>query len=202
MDRWLKKRIIESEEDLRVQFEKGKPFKHLVLKNFFDDQLLRELASVLEEEHFGLRNSDRASLWQTDDLIGSENGFVNEFYQMFISEEFVSFIERITGIRIARGAIEMNALAFDSTQHYLCYSDFVAGRTVAFFVDLGEGFSSKDGGQILLYDCELGEPVNSFKEISPNWNNLILTEVSPTSFKEIRENVGSRKRFLIGGWFH
>lgn len=45
-------------------------------------------------------------------------------------------------------------------------------------------------------------PTKISKKYLPQWNSLLLFEVSEISFHEVEENLSKKNRYAIGGWLH
>ena len=98
---FINNELIHKEEinRLKEQFDKGKPYKHLVIKGLLKEGKAREVLDALIKEKFEYKESDLFSLKQTDDLKFTKNNSLKELYNFFSSEEFVNWIGKIIHIK-------------------------------------------------------------------------------------------------------
>src|SRR3989338_893064 len=85
-------------ELLRLDFNKAKPFAHLVLAHFFSDEVIKRVISELEKQKFTLKDSDLFTLYQTSDFSSTIlNGtFLQRFQRFLGSKEFISYLENLS----------------------------------------------------------------------------------------------------------
>ncbi len=201
---WITKEYLQQEkkETLRTTFLENKPFAHLVLGDFFNAVRLREVAKALEDEAYSGSECDLYKFQQTKDLVHSHSNVIKQFHTFFTSQEFVKYIEDITGIAITDVHVDMHSLLFRDTDYLLCHDDQIENRRIAYVLNLAKHFTKKDGGALQLFDCVRGKPVTVVKSLIPAFNTFILFKVSATSFHQVEEVMGDKRRSTIGGWFN
>ncbi|MEK6910913.1 MAG: 2OG-Fe(II) oxygenase family protein [Nanoarchaeota archaeon] len=185
-----------------MDFAKNMPFPHLLIESFLGEKEAERLALALKKEEFEEKDSDLFSFKQTQDLHYSENKEIKEFVKMLESREFAERIEKISGIKVKKGAFDLAGSLYENTDYLLCHDDELEGRKIAYVYYLCEDFSEKDGGALALLEDDNGKPGKSGKRYSPKWNSLMIFEVSKRSWHEVEEVIGKKKRYAIGGWLH
>lgn len=185
--------------DLNQQFLKTKPFPHIVIKNFLTEKVASKLRAALEKETFIEKESDLFSFKQTSDLYFSKVPEIKKFNTECLNWEFFSLIEKITKTKLS-GTLDMSATLYESCDFLLPHDDEVEGRKIAYLLYLSKDFEEEDGGSFMLYNSDKNTPTTVAKKVPPEFNSLLLFEVSKNSFHEVLENVSNKKRYTIGGW--
>jgi len=201
MENWLDNNYLNQENisKFKKEFLENKPFAHLSIKNFLKKEKAIELLKKLQQEKFYLKDSDLFTFLQTNDIISTEVKVLKEFRDFFNSEKFINYIFRLTGVVISNDKLDMFASLYQDTHYLLPHDDQLDSRKIAYVLFLSNQQSS---GALALYDSKEGTPQKVVKEIFPEFNKLILFEVSDKSFHEIKEVIGNTQRIAITGWFH
>ena len=204
IDDWINKELLTEKEILKMRdlFSKGKPFSHMRVFSFLNEQKVRELEKALKSEKFQYKESDLFQFKQTQDFSTCKNKIIKEFYKFVSSSEFAQLISKIARIKLESGAIDLAGNLYENTDYLLCHDDQLEDRKIAYILYLGDNFSEKDGGSLVLFDSEKGRPTKVAKRNYPQYNSLILFEVSSVSFHEVEEVMNDKKRYCIGGWLH
>ena len=168
---------------LNKDFISEKPFPHLVIKDFLLDKKALALLKEIKKEKFIEKESDLFQFKQTDDLFFSKNKIVKGFNTTCLSWEFFELIGKITNSKF-KGALDMAATLYESTDFLLCHDDELEGRKIAYVIYLS-GVQEKDGGSFVLYNSKESLPTTVAKKIPPIFNSLLLFEVSEKSFHEV-----------------
>lgn len=203
LEHWLEKRYCDSSPlaKLSKEFVSNKPFPHLVLPDFLQLDKVADLLEALSKEEFYEKNSDLFSLKQTNDLLGSKHRVLQEFRSLLLSESFLLLLEKITGLTLKRGVLDLQGSLYEDTDYLLCHDDQLEGRALAFIYYLSD-FEEADGGSLNLFASHKGIPTNVVKKIVPRMNTLAFFKVTPLSFHEVEEVVADKQRIALGGWFH
>jgi len=203
LNNWINTKYLNQKtiNKIRNSFKKAKPFSHIALKDFFDNEKLKIIKSELYKENFIHKECDLFNINQTNDLKSSNNKIIKEFYNFFSSKEFTNYINNITGIKIYQ-KIDMAGLLLQNTGYLLPHDDELEGRKIAYVVNLSEGFKNNNGGSLDLFDSKDNHPKKIIKSIIPSFNTLVLFKVSKISLHQISEVCVDKDRVSIGGWFH
>lgn len=186
---------------LRKEFQTVDPFSHIQLRDFFIPEKLQEVLQALSEEHFFFKESDLFKFSQTNDLKHSGNVILKSFISFLYSEEFIDFMQKITGLRFSKDFADIHATLYEDTDFLLCHDDKLDSRNLAFLVYLTD-LTQKDGGELALYDVDAGEPSKIVKRLYPSFNTFTFFHVSSISFHSVEEVVSNAQRIAIGGWYH
>lgn len=203
LDNWLNGKLFDEGTllKLRAEFVRGKPFSHVVIKDFLIFRKALELLNEIKKEKFIEKESDLFQFKQTDDLFFSKNKIVKEFNESCLSWGFFELIRKIAGSKF-KGTLDMAATLYESTDFLLCHDDELEGRKIAYVLYLSDDFHEADGSSFILYNSSGKSPTTVAKKIPPVFNSLLLFEVSEKSFHEVEENLSNKQRYAIGGWLH
>ncbi len=196
---WLDKKSI---KEMHSSYQKNLPFPHILIKDFLRDSQAKKLLAALKKEPFEKKQNDLFSLSQTQDFATTDQKALKEFYSLFQSKEFTKIISNITGIKIKSKIVDMSGSLYEDTNFLLCHDDQLEGRKIAYIYYLSEKFTEKDDGALALLSNENGSPGNPIQRYLPQWNSLIIFEVSPQSWHEVEEVLSKKKRYAIGGWLY
>lgn len=199
---WVDPRIETYMSTLQSQFSRSQPFRHVVVPHFLLDLQAEALLKELLHEEFVHKESDLFSLSQTADFSSSTSELLQRFYFFAHSKEFASFMQRLTGLAVKPGALDLAGSLYASGDYLLCHDDQVEDRKLAYILYLSKGFEKKDGAELVLFNNAQGRPSTIAHAYPPLWNSLMVFEVSPVSFHMVAENCSSKNRYAIGGWLH
>ncbi|MBX4196451.1 2OG-Fe(II) oxygenase [Candidatus Pacearchaeota archaeon] len=185
---------------LKDRFDAAKPFRHVVIRDLLNEDMARKVLQALKSERFEEKESDLFHLHQTKDLQSTRNKTLQELHSLFSSKDFLGLIQEITGIKTKK--IDMAGSLYKDTNYLLCHDDQLSGRKIAYIFYLSESFEEKDGGCLVLFNSKQGKPTTISQKHLPLWNSLMIFEVSARSYHEVEENVSTKDRYAIGGWFH
>lgn len=182
-------------------FQRGhlrkQPFLHGEYAHFFNETKLKMVLKALQQEQFVLKQADLFQFAQTQDFLGSQYKALQDFRTFLCSENFISFLERITSLTLKRGVIDMSGTHYQDTDYLLPHDDQLEGRKLAYFVYLSD-LEADDGGKLQLLD----QKGRVKAEILPKFNTFAFFEVSAKSYHQVEELVVPKQRLAITGWFH
>ena len=201
---WINSVWLDGQQRVRFQksFSSSKPYLHGVLPSFLIESKARALLAALKEEKFTYKNSDLFSLNQTADFSSVRNELLKSFYAFASSKEFALLMKEITGLDVKPGALDLAGSLYLSGDYLLCHDDQVEDRKIAYVLYLSEGFTQRDGAEFVVFNNKSGRPTTRAHAYPPEWNSLMLFEVSPLSYHMVGENTSLKKRYAIGGWLH
>jgi Rps23 Pro-64 3,4-dihydroxylase Tpa1-like proline 4-hydroxylase len=196
---WLNPKYISESfvDNCSKKFKEAKPFHYLEIKEFFKPEKINEIEKSLRKEDFFLKESDLFKVMQTNDIISSNQKVLGKFREFLMSEEFISYIEKITKISLRRGIIDLAGSIYEDTYFLLCHDDLIKGRRIAFLIYLST-MKKGEGGALAL----LGKDMKTEARIIPEKNTFAFFEVSPFSYHEIEEVIARKQRIALGGWLH
>ncbi len=187
--------------EFKKTYERARPFKHLLIKDFLKENKANLLLKELKGEKFIEKEADLFNFKQTDDLYFTKNKVLKKFNNDFLSWDYFNFMTGITGKKF-KGTLDMAGTLYESTSFLLPHDDELEGRKIAYIIYLAKNFSEKDGGNFILYNSKSKEPTIIAKKYPPLFNSLLMFEVSEISFHEVEENMSKKNRYALGGWLH
>lgn len=182
---------------LQQTFQRGRPFPHLVLKDFFVKKMLVRIARTLRQEEFVRQESDLFSFAQTADLSQIKNDMLQEFYRFLNSREFRDYVHRLTAIA-AFGTLDCSGFMYGAADFLLPHDDELGTRKLAYTIHLSDDFARGDGGALEFFDK--GKIAVS---LPPHFNTMILFPVLVgKTVHQVSEVVVDKERLSLSGWFH
>lgn len=199
---WLNAEVLKQTAKLKSAFVGAKPFSHVVIKNFLQDDKAEALLRSLKNTDFEHKESDLFSLNQSADFVDASDELLNSFFLLASSKEFASLMKEITGLSVKPGALDLAGSLYESGDYLLCHDDQVEDRKIAYILYLSKDFEDRDGARFVLFDDNKGKPGKEVQKYRPEWNSLMVFEVSKKSFHAVEENLSEKDRYAIGGWLH
>ncbi|KAJ2354503.1 putative component of NuA3 histone acetyltransferase complex [Coemansia sp. RSA 2618] len=186
----------------------AQPFRTGRLHNVFPVQFLRALRAELGALSWHERANDLYAFRQTDDLALNGNVCIRALRSYLAGDEFVAFMERLTGSRLVRGHLDLAAQRYGQTDHLLCHDDDVQRgsltRKIAYIIYLTEEWADADGGALgLFHRDEQGLPTAVVERIVPKFNSLGFFLTGHASYHTVEEvTARDRERWSVTGWFY
>ncbi|KAI8319152.1 hypothetical protein GQ54DRAFT_299567 [Martensiomyces pterosporus] len=187
------------------------PFHTGKLRNVLPKEFLLGLKDELRGLSWHRRSNDLYSFNQTDDLALNSMKHIKALRDYLAGEEFVGFMERITGIELTRGYLDLAAQRYKKGDHLLCHDDDVhrgkLARKIAYIIYLvDEDWSAEDGGALGLFgNDENRYPTKVVERIVPEFNSIgfFLTGlVSYHTVEEVTVRKEAGERWSVTGWFY
>ncbi len=191
---WINPVYLKNVVGLKREFASNLPFPQLVLGNFFTNKINKVAAALLKEKFYEY-NSDLYQFQQTDDCKNAKQPAVKAFHKFFSSKEFIQFISKITNTKLKY--IDMSGFIYDDTDYLLPHDDRLAGRKIAYILNLSRDFTRADGGALQFFK---GNKI--VKSIPPTFNTFTIFKVSSKSLHQVQEIMSNKKRISFAGWFH
>ncbi|QQG38962.1 MAG: 2OG-Fe(II) oxygenase [Candidatus Woesearchaeota archaeon] len=182
---------------LNKEFNSNKPFRYLILKDFFDRKFINKVAEELKKEEFIFKESDLFRFKQTNDLVNYKTEEIGVFFELINSEEFKKYLEEITGIK-AHGEVDCSGFVYSNCDYLLPHDDRLEKRKIAYTLNLSKWFTKKDGGNL-----EFFEENKIVKVIEPKFNTFVIFEVvTDKTIHQVSEVLTDKERLTISGWFN
>ncbi|OGM99120.1 MAG: hypothetical protein A2649_01685 [Candidatus Yanofskybacteria bacterium RIFCSPHIGHO2_01_FULL_41_26] len=203
LNQWLTEKYLnpETRQNLRRQFLQNRPFPHLQLSHFLQEEKVRELLAALQNEPFLRKDSDLFTFFQTADLKNTKNKIVREFYQLLASAEFTTLLSDLAGVKLQPKKVDISATLYANTHHLLPHDDRLENRRIAFMYYLST-LKKKDGGALCFYQQKKNQPTTVTKRLPPVFNTFTFFLVSQHSFHQVEEVRTDTPRLALGGWFY
>ncbi|ORX69427.1 hypothetical protein DL89DRAFT_322800 [Linderina pennispora] len=187
------------------------PFHTGKLTNVFPKHFLLALKEELKTLTWHHRSNDLYKFNQTDDLALNALPHIKALRDYMAGEEFVGFMESITGLELTRGYLDLAAQRYKSTNHLLCHDDDVhrgkLARRIAYIIYLvDEEWSAEDGGALGLFgNDENRHPTSIQEHIVPEFNSMGFFRTGLVSYHTVEEVTVkdlARERWSVTGWFY
>jgi len=176
----------------KVPLLQGKPFPYIELPHFFQAERINKVFEALQKEEFSWKEADLFQFWQTADLQSTTRKVLQEFRSFLSSAVFIEYMQRVTGIRLKKGIIDMAGTLYKENNFLLPHDDKFERRKIAYFLY----FSQVEGGELQLFQ---GNKVEA--RIRPGFNKFAFFVVSHQSVHQVAE-VLQGQRLAISGWFY
>ncbi|KAJ2080623.1 putative component of NuA3 histone acetyltransferase complex [Coemansia sp. RSA 988] len=203
----------------KIDISKGKgrgevvsrPFHTGRLQHILPAEFLHELKAELSELDWHERSNDLYWFHQTDDLALNGRKCIKQLRNYLSGEEFVGFMEKITGVQLTRGYLDLAAQRYKQGNHLLCHDDDVQRgkltRKIAYIIYLvDEDWTVKDGGALGLFATDSrGYPTEVVARIVPEFNSIGFFLTGHASFHTVEEVTVTdinRERWSVTGWFY
>ncbi len=119
IESWLNKKYLDKKNivKLKKQYSSAKPFSHLKLDDFLQENKFHEVVKALLREKFEKKESDLFCLKQTHDFRSSKNKPLREFRNFLGSADFLDFIYEITGEKLILEMIDCNGSIYEKNDY-------------------------------------------------------------------------------------
>lgn len=208
-----------SQDELKTQIADSEPYKHGVIPQLIDDELLRSVRKeIMEGVHFTRKETDIYKVFQTGDLANlsglseEELGTLPSLFKLrnaMYSREFRHFMSYITGAGHLSGSKQdMSINVYQKSCHLLNHDDVIGTRRISYILylpDPDEPWNPRWGGALRLFPTiRPNVPASDWTvSIPPAWNQMALFKIQPgLSFHDVEEVYVDKPRMSISGWFH
>ena len=180
---------------------KSRPFKHVVVKNFLDPPTLDLVIDALAGLEYDFKESDLFSYWASIDLTDINHPAINilrddlggEIWRKKVAESFK--VKKLSNI-------DMAAYVYGLGDFLLPHDDQVEGRIIAYSLHLTPEITEKMGGALNIFKVNDAGKSNLVDSIIPEYNSLIMFEVSDSSWHQVSEIMQDIQRLTVTGWYH
>jgi len=180
---------------------KSQPFQHVVVKNFLDPPTLDLVIDALAGLEYDFKESDLFSYWASIDLTDINHPAINilrddlggEIWRKKVAESFKA--KKLS-------SIDMAAYVYGLGDFLLPHDDQVEGRVIAYSLHLTPEITEKMGGALNIFKANDAGKSKLVDSIIPEYNSLIMFEVSDSSWHQVSEIMQDIQRLTVTGWYH
>ena len=180
---------------------KSRPFKHVVVKNFLDPPTLDLVIDALAGLEYDFKESDLFSYWASIDLTDINHPAINilrddlggEIWRKKVAESFKT--KKLS-------SIDMAAYVYGLGDFLLPHDDQVEGRIIAYSLHLTSEITEEMGGALNIFKANDVGKSKLVDSIIPEYNSLIMFEVSDSSWHQVSEIMLDIQRLTVTGWYH
>lgn len=210
----------ENKESVKAEIASSGPYKHAVISQLMDDDLLRKVkCEIMDNLHFTKKETDIYKVYQTGDLrnlSGLDSSELDKLQNLFrlrealYSAEFRTYLSYVTGCGALSGTKQdLSINVYHKGCQLLTHDDVIGSRRISYILYLPDPDEKwqypRWGGALRLYPTvKPNVPAKDWiLEIPPAWNQLAFFTVQPgLSFHDVEEVFVDKPRVSISGWFH
>ena len=177
------------------------PFPHVVVKNFLDSPTLDLAIDALAGLEYDFKESDLFSYWASVELTDVNHPAINilrddlgdQVWRKKVAESFKT--KKLS-------SIDMAAYVYGLGDFLLPHDDQVEGRIIAYSLHLTPEITDETGGALNIFKADKDGKSELVDSLIPEYNSLIMFEVSDRSWHEVNEIVKDIQRLTLTGWYH
>ncbi|MCS5648964.1 MAG: 2OG-Fe(II) oxygenase [Dehalococcoidia bacterium] len=180
---------------------KTRPFPHVIVRNFLDSPTLDLAIDALAGLEYDFKESDLFSYWASIELTDINHPAINilrddlgdEIWRKKVAESFK--VKQLS-------SIDMSAYVYGLGDFLLPHDDQVEGRIIAYSLHLTPEITEEMGGALNIFKADKEGKSKLADSIIPEYNSLIMFEVSDRSWHQVSEIVADIQRLTVTGWYH
>jgi Rps23 Pro-64 3,4-dihydroxylase Tpa1-like proline 4-hydroxylase len=185
----------------KISAVKDSPYPHIVVKNFLDDSTLDLVIDALAGLEYDFKESDLFSYWASVELTDIDHPAINilrddlgdKLWRNKVAEAFSSK---------PLSSIDMAAYVYGLGDFLLPHDDQVEERIIAYSLHLTPEITEEMGGALQIFDVDENNKSKLVDSIIPEYNSLIMFEVSKHSWHQVGEILQDIQRLTVTGWYH
>ena len=185
----------------KISTVKDFPYPHIIVKNFLDDSTLDLVIDALAGLEYDFKESDLFSYWASVELTDIDHPAINilrddlgdELWRNKVAEAFSSK---------PLSSIDMAAYVYGLGDFLLPHDDQVEERIIAYSLHLTPEITEEMGGALQIFDVDENNKSKLVESIIPEYNSLIMFEVSKHSWHQVGEILQDIQRLTVTGWYH
>jgi len=177
------------------------PFPHVIVKDFLDEQTLDLVTYALAGLEYDFDESDLFN-YLSFGLTEVDHPVINILRDDLGDETWRAKVAERFGVK-SLSKIDMSAYVYGLGSFLLPHDDQVEGRIIAYSLHLTDvEMTEKMGGALDLYEADVSGASKLVKSIIPEYNSLIMFEVSDKSWHQVNEVLEDIQRLTVTGWYH
>ena len=177
------------------------PFPHVIVKDFLDEQTLDLVTYALAGLEYDFDESDLFN-YLSFGLTDVDHPVINILRDDLGDETWRAKVAERFGVK-SLSKIDMSAYVYGLGSFLLPHDDQVEGRIIAYSLHLTDvEMTEKMGGALDLYKADENGVSKLVKSIIPEYNSLIMFEVSEKSWHQVNEVLEDIQRLTVTGWYH
>ena len=185
----------------KISTVKDFPYPHIIVKNFLDDSTLDLVVDALAGLEYDFKESDLFSYWASVELTDIDHPAINilrddlgdKLWRNKVAEAFSSK---------PLSSIDMAAYVYGLGDFLLPHDDQVEERIIAYSLHLTPEITEEMGGALQIFNVDENNKSKLVDSIIPEYNSLIMFEVSKHSWHQVGEILQDIQRLTVTGWYH
>ena len=177
------------------------PFPHVVVNDFLDEQTLDLVTYALAGLEYEFDEADLFS-YLSFGLTDVDHPVINILRDDLGDDTWRDKVAKSFGVK-QLSKIDMGAYVYGLGSFLLPHDDQVEDRIIAYSLHLTDiEISEKMGGALHMYEADDSGKSKLVKSIIPEYNSLIMFEVSDKSWHQVGEVLEDIQRLTVTGWYH
>jgi len=177
------------------------PFPHAIVKNFLDSSTLDLVIDALAGLEYDFKEADLFSYWSSIDLTDIDHPAINILRDDLGDKAWRKEVSRAFNVGQLKN-IDMAAYVYGLGDFLLPHDDQIEGRIIAYSLHLTPEITEEMGGSLDLFEADADGKSKMVDSIIPEYNSLIMFEVSKNSWHQVREILTDIQRLTVTGWYH
>ena len=179
----------------------NEPYPHVVVKDFLDEQTLDLVTYALAGLEYDFDESDLFS-YLSFGLTDVDHPVINILRDDLGDSSWRKKVASSFGVK-SLSKIDLSAYVYGLGSFLLPHDDQVEGRVIAYSLHLTDiEMTDKSGGALYIYEANEAGKSELVKTIIPEYNSLIMFEVSDKSWHQVGEILEDIQRLTVTGWYH
>ncbi len=180
---------------------KSKPFPHVVVRDFLDAPTLDLVIDALAGLEYDFKESDLFSYWASVELTDINHPAINILRDDLGDKPWREKVSKSFNVKELSN-IDMAAYVYGLGDFLLPHDDQVEGRIIAYSLHLTPEITEEMGGALNVFEADDKGKSKLVDSIIPEYNSLIMFEVSDHSWHEVSEILMDIQRLTVTGWYH
>lgn len=185
----------------KISVVKKFPYPNVIVRDFLDESTLDLVIDALAGLEYDFKESDLFSYWASIELTEIDHPAINilrddlgdEIWRKKVAEAFSSK---------PLSSIDMAAYVYGLGDFLLPHDDQVEERIIAYSLHLTPEITEEMGGSLQIFDIDESNTSKLVDSIIPEYNSLIMFEVSKHSWHQVGEILQDIQRLTVTGWYH
>ena len=180
---------------------KSSPFPHVTVKDFLDSATLDLAIDALAGLEYDFKESDLFSYWASIDLTAINHPAINILRNDLGDANWRKKVAKSFRIK-QLSSIDMAAYVYGLGDFLLPHDDQVEGRIIAYSLHLTPEITEETGGALNIFKANKEGKSKLVDSILPEYNSLIMFEVSDHSWHQVSEITSDIQRLTLTGWYY
>ena len=177
------------------------PFPHVIVKDFLDSATLDLAIDALAGLEYDFKESDLFSYWASIDLTDINHPAINILRNDIGDVTWRKKIAKSFKVK-QFSSIDLAAYVYGQGDFLLPHDDQVEGRIIAYSLHLTPEITEETGGALNIFKANKEGKSKLVDSILPEYNSLILFEVSDHSWHQVSEITSDIQRLTLTGWYY
>ncbi|SVB44087.1 uncharacterized protein METZ01_LOCUS196941 [marine metagenome] len=177
------------------------PFPHVIVKDFLDSATLDLAIDALAGLEYDFKESDLFSYWASIDLTDINHPAINILRNDIGDDTWRKKVAKWFKVK-QFSSIDLAAYVYGQGDFLLPHDDQVEGRIIAYSLHLTPEITEETGGALNIFKANKEGKSKLVDSILPEYNSLILFEVSDHSWHQVSEITSDIQRLTLTGWYY